>query len=289
MEKMIPLLDTHQHLIYRDKVGYGWIKDVAPLAEGDFTLDDYKKLTRKHGIGKTLFMEADADDADYQAEALFARHLAKQVDSSICGVIASIRPETNDGFDAWLEESSALGIVGYRRVLHVVDDELSQSDSFRRNVRKIGQAGKSFDLCFLARQLPIAIEFAKACDNTQLILDHCGVPDIAGGALDPWRENMSAISQLPNIVCKLSGIMAYCTAGQASLAAIQPYVSHVLECFGPKRIVWGSDWPVVNLAKGIEEWITITRSILETLSHDEAVAIAYKTAEDVYNINGRHP
>ena len=289
MKKMIPLLDTHQHLVYRDKAGYGWTKDIPPLAEGDFTLDDYNKLTQGHGVGKALFMEAGVDDADYQAETLFVHGLANQVDTPICGIIASIRPETDDGFDAWLEESGAIGVIGYRRILHVVDDKLSQSDTFRRNVRKIGQAGKSFDLCFLARQLPIAFELAKTCDNTSLILNHCGVPDIAGGALDPWRENISALAKLPNVACKLSGLMAYCAPGQASLATIQPYVSHVLECFGPKRIVWGSDWPVVNLAKGIEEWITVTRAILETLSPDEAAAIAYKTAEDVYNIKMNQP
>ena len=289
MKKMIPLLDTHQHLIYRGKAGYGWTKDIPALAEGDFTLDDYNKLTRSLGIGGTLFMEAGVDDADYQAETHFVHHLAKEPDTPILGIIASIRPESDEGFDAWLEESDTIGVIGYRRILHVVDDKLSQSDTFRHNVRKIGQGGKVFELCFLARQLPVALELAKSCDNTRLILNHCGVPDIAGNALDPWRENISALAKLPNTVCKLSGLMAYCAPGHASLDAIQPYVSHVLECFSPNRIVWGSDWPVVNLANGIEEWVNVTRAILETLSPEESVAIAYKTAEEVYSVKMGKP
>lgn len=288
MKEMIPLLDTHQHLIYRDKAGYGWTKDIPALAEGDFSLDDYNKLTRSLGIGGTLFMEAGVDDADYQTETRFVHHLANQPDTPIRGIVASIRPETDDDFDAWLEESGTMGVVGYRRILHVVEDGLSRSDTFRRNVRKIGQAGKVFDLCFLARQLPIALDLAKACDNTRLVINHCGVPDIAGNALDPWRENISALAKIPNTFCKLSGLMAYCAPGHASLSTIEPYISHVLECFGPKRIVWGSDWPVVNLAKGIEEWVSATRAILEALSRDEAIAIAHKTAEDVYNVKGTH-
>lgn len=282
---MIPLLDTHQHLVYRDKIGYGWTHDIPPLAKGDFTLDDYAGLTRDAGVGGSLFMETGVDDADYQAETRFVHGLANQPQSGILGIIASIRPESDDGFDAWLEESIGLGAVAYRRILHVVDDAMSQSETFRRNVRKIGAAGKVFDMCFLARQLPVALEFASACDNTTLVLDHCGVPDIAGGGLDPWRAGMTALAELPNIHCKLSGIMAYCAPGEASLEAIRPYVDHVLEAFGPDRIVWGSDWPVVNLANGLPDWIAVTRTILDGLSADEAVAIAHRNAEAVYKVS----
>ena len=110
---------------------------------------------------------------------------------------------------------------------------------------------------------------AQACENTSMILNHCGVPSIANDGLDPWRQDIEALSQIPNVTCKLSGLMAYCAPGTASLETIEPYVDHVLKCFGPKRIVWGSDWPVVNLGKGLPEWITVTRKILDKLSTDE--------------------
>ena len=279
---MIPLLDTHQHLIYRDRVGYGWTNGIPALESGDFTLKDYAGVTRDAGIGESLFMETGVDDADYQAETRLVHELAQDPARGVVGLIASIRPETDDGFDAWLEESIELGAVGYRRILHVVDDGMSETETFRRNVRRIGKAGKVFDMCFLARQLPIALELARACENTTLVIDHCGVPDIAGGGLDPWRADMTALAALPNTVCKLSGILAYCAPGDVSLAAIRPYVDHVLDAFGPERIVWGSDWPVVNMAKGLPDWIAVTRTILDGLSDDEAAAIANDTAQSVY-------
>ena len=120
--------------------------------------------------------------------------------------------------------------------------------------------------------------------NTSLILNHYGVPDIAGGGLAPWRQDINSLAQMPNVTCKLSGLMAYCAAGTSSLEKIEPYVDHVLNCFGPKRIVWGSDWPVVNLGTGLPEWITITRKILSKLSDDEAIAIANGTAQSVYKV-----
>ena len=281
---MISLLDTHQHLVYREKASYGWTKDIPSLAEGNFTLDDYKTLTEGLGIGGTLFMETGVDDPDYQQETRFVKSLADNSDNGMIGLISSIRPESDEAFETWLEETIEMGVVGYRRILHVMPDDTSQSDIFRKNVRKIGVSGKTFDICFLPGQLPIACELAKACENTKLILNHCGVPDIAGDGLDPWRQDIKALAQIPNVICKLSGLMAYCAPGTSSLETIEPYVDHVLNCFGPNRMVWGSDWPVVNLAKGLPEWIAVTRKILGKLSADEASSIAYGTAQTVYKV-----
>ena len=283
-KNMIPLLDTHMHLVYRDKASYGWTKDIPPLAEDNFKLESYNTLTEELGIGGTLFMETGVDDSDYQKEIRFVNSLADDPDNGLRGLIASIRPENNEGFETWLNETIEMGVAGYRRILHVVPDDISQSDIFRTNVRKIGASGKSFDMCFLPKQLPVALELAQACDNTSMVLNHCGVPNIAGDELDPWRKDIKALAQMPNVICKLSGLMAYCAPGTSSLEKIQPYVDHVLNCFGPNKMVWGSDWPVVNLGKGLPEWIAVTRKILDKLSTDEANAIANGTAQTVYKV-----
>jgi len=281
---MIPLLDTHQHLVYRDIASYGWTKDIPPLAKDNFILEDYKDLTEGFGIDGTLFMETGVDDSDYKKEIKFVKSLANNSDNNLIGLISSIRPETEEGFEEWLNATIEMGVVGYRRILHVMPDETSQNEIFRRNVRKIGDAGKTFDICFLPTQLNVAKELAQACENTSMILNHCGVPSIANDGLDPWRQDIEALSQIPNVTCKLSGLMAYCAPGTSSFETIEPYVDHVLKCFGPSRIVWGSDWPVVNLGKGLPEWITVTRKILEKLSTDEANAIANGTAQTVYKV-----
>ena len=280
---MILLLDTHQHLLYREKARYGWTKDIPPLAEGDFSVEDYQSITDGLGIGGSLFMEVDADD--YQEETRFLQTLANNPSNDIKGLIVSIRPENNEGFESWLNESIEIGVVGYRRILHVTPDDMSKSETFINNVRKIGEVGKPFDLCFLSKQLPVAIELAKACDNTNMILNHCGVPDIANDGLDPWRQNIEALSKLPNVYCKLSGLMAYCAPGTSSLEKIEPYVDHVLNCFGPSRMVWGSDWPVVNLGKGLVGMdCGNPKNFRSKLSKDEANAIAHGTAQTVYNV-----
>ena len=276
-------IDTHQHLVYRDQASYGWAKGIEALS-GNFTLDDYKNLTKGFDIKGTLFMETGVDDPDYKNEANFVKSLMDNPNSGIKGLIVSIRPEEDNGFDPWLDETIEMKAAGYRRILHTMPDETSQSLTFRNNVKKIGAAGKPFDICYLPTQLKIASELAKDCDQMDLVLNHCGVPSIAAGEIDQWGKDIKSLSECPNVTCKLSGLMAYCAPGTSSYETIKPYVDHVLECFGPDRMVWGSDWPVVNLGKGVQEWINVTNTILGNLSDDEAKKIASSNAERIYKI-----
>jgi len=274
------LIDTHMHLIYRQSLGYGWTEGVPALATGDFTLGDYRALTRGLGISGAIFMECGVDDADYRAETRLIAGLVGQ--QGLLGQIASCRPESDDGFAAWLEECAGLDVVGFRRILHVVPDDLSTTTTFRANLKRIGARGLPFDLCFLARQLPIALDLAQACDDQCLVLDHCGVPDIAAGAFAPWAAAITDLARLPHLRVKLSGISAYCAAGSASTTNLRPWADHVLEAFGPARVVWGSDWPVVNLGLGLGDWIGATRNLIAGLSPDEQAAIAAGNARKIY-------
>jgi predicted TIM-barrel fold metal-dependent hydrolase len=276
------LIDTHQHLILRERIGYAWTEGF-PILSGDFTRADYAGLTAGKGIIGSIFMETGVDDADYRAEA---RMVADMVGTGgMLGQIASIRPEHDDGFDDWLDEAAGLKTVGFRRILHVVPDEVSQTETFRRNLRKIGRAGFPFDLNFLARQLiPIGAALVRACPDQAYILDHCGVPDVAAGEFDDWAAGIDALAAFPNVVVKLSGITTYCAPGTASVPLIRPYVDHLLDTFGPDRMLWGGDWPVVNLGAGLPVWIDMTRELLADLSADEQFAIGQGTARRVYGV-----
>ena len=275
-------LDTHLHLIVRDKLGYGWTSGIPALATGDFTLATYADLTAGHGVIGAVFMETGVDDADYKAEARLVSGLVGQ--SGLMGQVASCRPEEDAGFEAWLEECEGLHVHGFRRILHVMPDDLSRTPTFRRNLTRIGAGGWAFDICVLARQLPIALELAKACPDQPFVLDHCGVPDIAGDAFADWAKGITALAAMPHVNVKLSGITAYCAAGTASRATLQPWVDHVLTAFGPDRMLWGGDWPVVNLGVGLQDWISLSRDLLAGLSPSEQDQIGQGTARRVYRL-----
>ncbi len=274
-------IDTHQHLIYPDRFSYDWTAKHPALA-GAFTLPDYRALTASRGIAGTLFMEVDVPVDEYQDEARFVAGLVGT--QGMLGQIASCRPETDAGFDAWLDEAPALHIRGLRRILHEAPDDLSRSDTFRRNLRKIGAAGLPFDLVFLARQHPVAIDLLRACPDQPFVLDHCGVPDVEGGDFARWSTTLRALAAFPNLSAKLSGIAAYCAPGTATLATIKPYVDHLIDCFGPARIVWGSDWPVVNIRTTLPDWLGLSRALIADLSPTERAAIAHDNARRIYRI-----
>ncbi len=276
------LIDTHLHLIHRDRLGYGWTSGIPALATGDFTLSDYTLLTAGRGIAGSVFMETGVDDADYKAEARLVAGLIGQ--AGMLAQIASCRPEEDAGFDDWLDECEGLKVCAYRRILHVMPDELSQTPTFRRNLAKIGARGRAFDICVLARQLPIAADLAKACPDQPLVLDHCGVPDIAGDNFADWAKGIDAVAALPNVTLKLSGLTAYCVAGTANQATLQPWVDHVLKAFGADRVLWGGDWPVVNLGVGLPDWISLTRVLLQGLTSAEQNQIGQGTAKRVYRL-----
>jgi len=282
---MIPLLDTHQHLIYREKISYSWTKDIPPLSIENFSIESYNQITKDLGIAGTLFMEAGVDDPDYKSETKLINSFKNNKDNKLIGLISSIRPENDEEFEKWLDETLQMDVVGYRRVLHVMPDETSRNDTFRKNIRKIGSLGKTFDICVLPSQLKIAKELAEECQNTSFILNHCGVPSIATDEFDPWRDDIKTLSESSNVVCKLSGLMAYCAPGTSSYEKIEPYVDHALNCFGANRMLWGSDWPVVNLGKGLPEWISVTRKIFDKLSLDESTAVANGNAQKIYKVN----
>ncbi|MBN9237799.1 MULTISPECIES: amidohydrolase family protein [Phyllobacteriaceae] len=277
------LIDTHQHLIYRDQLGYGWTNGIPALASGNFTRSDYGELTRGDDVIGTVFMETGVDDADYQKEARFVASLVGG--DGLLAQVASCRPEIDEGFDAWLDECDRLSVAGFRRILHVVDDEMSRSETFRKNLRKIGRKDLAFDMCFLARQLPIAADLAKACPDQRFVLDHCGVPDIAGDAFSVWADAISEVARSPNVSVKLSGVTAYCTPGTANVETLRRWIDHIVQVFTPARIVWGGDWPVVNLGSGLPAWIEITKELLADLSADEQAAIGTGNARRIYRLS----
>lgn len=208
----IEILDTHQHLIYADRFGYQWTDPIPALAGRSFTYADYRHAAANTGISSTLFMEATSED--WRPETDMVQEMVENPDMIVSGIIAGCRPEKPD-FDAWLDAIADRPVAGMRRILHVMPDELSQDDLFRSNIRKLASRGLTFDLCFLGRQLAVAADLAGSCENVQFILDHCGVPDIAAGDMDPWRERISTLAAMPNVACKISGVTAYTKSGRA--------------------------------------------------------------------------
>jgi predicted TIM-barrel fold metal-dependent hydrolase len=261
------IVDTHQHLWDKDLFHYAWLEPL-PKLDRSFRLSDYRDATSGLEIDKTVFVECDVDESQVMDEALHILRLADDSGSRIAGIVASGRPE-HDGFKAHLDALAAHPMVkGLRRILHTGPDEIGQDKTFIENVARLEGYGLSFDICVLARQLPVAINLASKCPNVSVVLDHCGVPDVKDQSLHPWRDHILELSKFPNVSCKISGLVAYADPAKWKAGDLRPFVEHVIQSFGWDRVMFGSDWPVCNLTASYKKWVetllTLTRSAGET-------------------------
>lgn len=266
------IIDTHLHLIDKRVLNYPWLGDV-PALNRDFLFGTYKKQAERCGIKAALHMEVDVAADNIQAETKHVQDISIANSGFIKGAIASCRPE-EPGFAAYLEQSlSNPFIKGFRRVLHVVPDELSEGALFRENIKRLQGTGLTFDLCTLPHQIDKVLALADLAPDLQFVLDHCGVPDIKSGALESWQNGITEIAQRDNVVAKISGVVAYAEPASWTVETIRPYVEHVIQSFGWERIVWGSDWPVCTLASnidaGLSTWVAATHALLKGCSDDE--------------------
>lgn len=271
------ILDTHLHLIYPDRFSYPWLPNY-PTLNKPWHIADYFAEAVPLGIESALHMEVDTAEADMLAESEFVLTLPR-----IAGAIAACRPENMAFVDQIERLSEHAHIKGVRRILHQAPDDLSQSDLFVENIRHLPDYDLSFDLCVRADQLPIGQMLVERAPDVTFILDHCGVPDVTGAGLDPWRENIRAISKLPNLNAKISGIVAY-SGPDWTVETIRPYVEHMIECFGWDRVVWGSDHPVVTLTGNLTRWVEATREIIKGASADEQARLLHRNAERIYKV-----
>jgi len=274
---MIPIIDTHLHLIYPDRFAYPWIRPGLPLSR-PWTMEAYLAEARPLGIEGAIHMEVDVAEADIEDETRFVLHL-----DGIVGAVAACRPESPD-FPAQLDRLAAMsGVRGLRRILHEAPDELSQTALFTENLRRLAQFGLSFDLVVRHDKLPIGEALVRRCPDVTFILDHCGAQYIDLSQPGAWRDNIRSLSRLPNLNAKVSGLMAY--AGPAwSVDQLRPYVEHIIDCFGWYRVVSGSDHPVVTLGGSLSDWVGATRQIIGGASQAEQASLLNANAKRIYRL-----
>lgn len=278
------LIDTHLHIIDKSALEYPWLAGAEALNR-DFLYETYEREARRVGIQASLHMEVDVAPRLIEQESDYIAELAARENSLIVGAISSARPEEK-GFAAFLERQLQNPLIkGFRRALHVMPDDLSESALFRENLKRLSGTRFTFDLCVLPHQLPKAIELVDLAPDVQFILDHCGVPDVKGGDLAPWSGYISDIAKRPNVVAKISGVIAYADPENWTISDLRPYVEHTVECFGFDRLVWGSDWPVCTLGGGLATWVAVTQALFNGCTASERARFYRKNAKRLWGLD----
>jgi predicted TIM-barrel fold metal-dependent hydrolase len=284
MGRIMEIVDTHQHLWDVDLFSYSWLQSV-PSLNRSFHMADYLQAAEGLHVVKSVHLEADVDEAFMLAETLHLLKLADQPDNPLTAIVACGRPESGD-FRAYLDQITGHERVkGIRRVLHTQPDTVGHSQTFIDNVASLADYGLSFDVCVLARQLPIAIHLAARCSRVTLVLDHCGVPQVKERALDPWRAHIREMAAFPNVYCKISGLVAYADPKTWTAEDLRPYIEHVIACFGWDRVLFGSDWPVCTLSGSLQQWVDALRFVTKGAGEANQRKLFYDNAVRVYRLS----
>lgn len=279
-----PIVDTHQHLWDPLRFSYSWMQDL-PSIRKRCMIAEYREATRGFDIVRTVYVDTDVDEQDLAAEAQAIFALADDSSHRIDGAVMGARLEKRDPLAHLAPYLRHPKLKGIRRVLHTQGDEIFRHPQFIANVQALAPLNLSFDLCALPRQLPLALDLVRQCPKVAFILDHCGIPDIKGGGLDPWRAHIQALARESNVCCKISGLVAYADPKSWSVETLRPYFEHVIACFGWDRVMWGGDWPVCTLSCPLSDWINAAIELTSSAGPDQRDRLFRRNAERIYRLH----
>jgi L-fuconolactonase len=278
-------IDAHHHLWTLARGDYGWLTPALAPIYRDFGLADLAPHLAAAGIEGTILVQAAATEA----ETMFLLDIAESSDV-VRGVVGWTDFDAADAaarIDALAARSL---LVGLRPMVQdIADDDWLLGPALAPLLTAMARNGLVFDALVLPRHLPRLLQIVGRHPDLAFVLDHCGKPRLATGEIATWQRDIALLAQHSNIVCKVSGLVTE-AAPDWKIADLRQAVDHVVACFGPQRLLWGSDWPVVDLAGGYAGWFAAAETLLADLSPREKAAIFGGNAARIYLSNrGRRP
>lgn len=274
-------IDAHHHVWHYDRAAFGWIEPGSAIAR-DFLPDDLMVALSAAGVDACVAVQA----RQVPEETAFLMRCAETT-PAIIGVVGWIDLRSPDVAAAIDAEAHPL-LVGYR---HVVQDEsdphfLAQ-DAFVRGVAAVAARGLSYDLLVNHAQLADVPALLDRVDGGRFILDHAAKPAIATGGWQPWADRIAAVAEHPHVWCKISGLVTEADHQGWTAAQIERYLDHVLTLFGPKRVIWGSDWPVCLLAADYGRLVALAEDFVASRCPDDRDVIFGGNAAEAYALGAR--
>ena len=279
------IVDTHVHLWDTARLNYPWLAEI-PLLDRPYLPETYAEAVGETPVEKMVFMEADVAHGSEVDEAAWVASLAAR-EPRLEGIVASAPLEAGAGATETLERLAEIPLVkGVRRLIQTQPLGHCVRPGFIEGVRLLERFGLSFDICINHTQLADAEEMVRRCPGVSFILDHVGKPDIAAGMREPWRTGIRRLAALENVHCKVSGMATEADKERWRPEDLKPYVDHVIESFGPDRVVFGSDWPVLLLAGQYTDWVEALRWAVGGASDVELRKLFHDNAITFYRLNG---
>ena len=284
MKLPFPIVDAHAHYWHPQRVNYPWLASVPPLNR-TFLPEDYSAATKTANVGKMVFVECCCEPSQSLKEVAWISGLAVR-EIRLQGIVAQAAVERGA---AVREELAALAkfplVKGVRRnVEGEADANFCLRLDFVAGVRALAEFHFTFDICVKHHQLPAAIELVRRCPEVGFVLDHCGKPAIRERQLDPWRQHIRELAALPNVACKISGLLTEADVVNWKPADLLPYVRHAIDSFGFDRVLFAGDWPVLTLAGDYPRWLAALDFCLAGTGASDLQKLFQTNAETIYHL-----
>jgi len=252
-------IDTHQHFWKLARGDYSWLSpDLEPLYR-DFLPSDLKPLLEAAGLDGTIAVQA----ADREAETDYLLSLAARHDW-IKGVVGLVDLEAGTAVASIQRLAQDPKFLGLRPMLQdIADDAWMLRPALGPALATMARLKLTFDALVLPRHLPHLQTFVTRYSDLNVVIDHGAKPEIHCGKFQPWADYMQAFADHPQVFCKISGLVTEAGADWTP-ADLALYLQHLLQVFGPDRLLFGSDWPVLNLAGQYSGWADLVRHALGT-------------------------
>lgn len=279
-----PIVDTHLHIWDLKRLSYPWLANV-PMLNRDHLIEEYRKVCGPVQVSKMVFLQCECDFAQFQEEADWVTEVA-EIDPRIRGIVPWAPLEKGDGAEPALAKLASNPLIkGIRRIIQFeADPEFCLKPDFVRGVQLLPRHGLSFDICINHAQMANTLKLVHQCPNVQFIIDHIAKPDIKNDLLDPWRQHIREFAYMPNVWCKMSGLVTEADFEKWTPADLRPYIDHVVDCFGFDRIIFGGDWPVASQATDYPRWVDTLDDVLKGCSPDELHKVYVRNAEMFYRV-----
>jgi L-fuconolactonase len=275
-------IDAHHHLWRFDSKEYAWIDDNMLALRRDFLPADLHKEMAAAGIGGSVAVQA----RQTVEETRWLLELAGQNDF-MKGVVGWV-PLADPNVSAVIDEFAANAKL--RGVRHVLQDEPDENhilrEDFNRGIRELARHNLTYDILIFERHLPQTIRFVDQHPRQIFVVDHLAKPRVKYKAISPWREHMRELAKRENVYCKISGLATEADHKNWTEEQLRPYMETVLTVFGPRRVMFGSDWPVCLLAIGYQRWVEIAGRAAAKLSSEEQRRFWSETAMEAYGLRG---
>lgn len=251
-------IDAHQHYWQIDRGDYGWITPEIPVLYRDFLPPDLQPHLDAHRLDGSILVQA----APTPEETDFMLSLADRY-ASIKGVVGYLDPADARHAEHYERFAHNPKFVGFRIMIQDMPDAGAiLTDVYVEALRGYAMRGVPVDLLVKSDQLEQLAELVKRVPGLRGVIDHIAKPRIAEGAMEPWASRMAELASHPNLYCKLSGMVTEADHANWRAEQFVPYIRHVLACFGPDRVLFGSDWPVSLLAASYDELVDILERAL---------------------------